>query len=88
MKLPDGWREYQPGKSWIRTDGAIVRYDDRSPFPNPANPRAQMHTAWAPGREDLYISRTNGRFTWPRRWKNPVEAMKAVDRKWPMKLHR
>ncbi len=83
---PKGWMVYQPGgKSWVRTDGAVVRFDDSAPNPNPSLPGARMYTAWAPGREDLSIKTTNGRVSWPRRWKNPTEAMKAVDRKWPVK---
>ncbi len=77
------WTE-RSWRRWERADGAAVLWDDRSPFPNPENPRALMWTAWAPGADNhAYLARRNHRYTWPRRWKTAHAAMREVDRLYP-----
>jgi hypothetical protein len=43
------WVEIVKDRRWERSDGAVVRYDDRTPNSNPAKDSARMFTAWEPG---------------------------------------
>ena len=86
--VPNGWRCTRPERRYVRTDGAVVKYDDSSPYPNPIKPSARMWTAWEPdpGQSYLKMSRRNSRgFTWPRRYRTPEAAMRAADKAWPVK---
>lgn len=82
------------GRRWERSDGAVVKYDDSSPWPNPAEPTARMFTAWEPNPSERALMMLRGRerraqdghlfrLGCPRRWKTPEAAMKAVDREYP-----
>lgn len=81
---------------WVRADGAVVRWDERSPWPNPVNPSSRMWTAWEPEPSQDYVAMERGRHrkcmdgslhkpSFPRRWKTPEAAMKVVDRIYPEK---
>ena len=92
MTRPDGgvWTQ-KSWRRWERFDGAVVLWDDRSPYPNPENPRSLMWTAWGPGfgpeTDNDYLARRDGRdgrFTRPRRWKTAEAAMLEVDRLYPL----
>lgn len=83
------------GRRWLRTDGAVVRWDDRSPYPNPAEPTARMWTAWEPNPSSAYLVMRRGILRraqdgklykpgFPRRWKTADAAMRAVDREFPI----
>lgn len=73
------------GNRWIRIDGAVVKWDDSSPWPNPAKDSARMWTAWEPDPSEAYLRRGNKRgIGWPRRWKHPERAMQEVDRLFPL----
>src|SRR5271166_4361717 len=85
------------GRRWERSDGAVVKYDDSSPWPNPAVATARMYTAWEPNPSEQALSMTRGRERraqdgrlwrpgFPRRWKTPEAAMKAVDREYPLRV--
>jgi hypothetical protein len=87
------WKVIQKGYRYERSDGAVVRYDDRSPWPNPLEPTAKMFTAWEPNPSQRYLSMSRGRPrrdmdgdlkrpTFPRRWKTPEAAMRAVDKEY------
>jgi hypothetical protein len=91
------WKQTKFGtrERWERSDGAIVKWDDCSPYPNPAQPTARMFTAWAPDPSDKYLGMVRGRtrraqdgHIWkpgfPRRWKTAKAAMKAVDKEYPL----
>lgn len=91
------WTEVRSGHRWRRSDGAVVRWDQSSPYPNPANPASRMWTAWEPDPSQGYVGkevgrprkRTDGaivRLTVPRRWKTPQAAMKFVDQEYPVKI--
>ena len=85
---PNGWTCTRPERRYVRTDGAVVKYDDDSPYPNPLLASARMWTAWEPeSRPELPQDdwRNARGFTWPRRYKTPEAAMRAADRAWPMK---
>lgn len=51
------WREVSPGLTWERIDGASVMWDQRSPYPDPANPNSRMWTAWEPNPSMAYLKR-------------------------------
>jgi hypothetical protein len=86
----------QVGSSrWQRIDGAIVKWDDSSPYPNPMNPRSRLYTAWEPDPSERALMMHRGRlrkdqkghlyrFGFPRRWKTAEAAMKAVDKEFPL----
>ena len=76
------WREKHENR-WVRYDGAVVLYDVHSPHPNPLNPNCRMWTAWEPDPSEMYLRMTNGRLGWPKRFKTPQNAMKAVDKAFP-----
>ena len=80
---PGRWREVNALR-WERSDGAIVRWDDRSPYPNPERAGARMWTAWEPEPSNRYLGRKYGRWGAPRRWKTPEAAMRVVDRLHPL----
>jgi hypothetical protein len=71
---------------WERTDGAVVRWDDSSPYPNPIKPSTKMYTAWEPdpSQRALSYDHWHSRFRSPRRWKTAKAAMAAVDREYPL----
>jgi hypothetical protein len=72
-------------RRWVRCDGAVVKYDESSPFPNPMNPRSRMFTAWEPDpSQDFLGQRSRRGIGWPRRWKTAQAAMRAVDRECPI----
>lgn len=83
------WSQKTPER-WVRSDGAVVKYDSSSPWPNPAKPGARMYTAWEPDPSDKALSmergkeRLWGRPRFPRRWKTAEKAMAAVDREFPV----
>lgn len=88
------WKEVNWDR-WVRSDGAVVKWDDRSPHVNPAKTSCRMWTAWEPdpGQNALVMRRGKVRraqdgHPWrpgfPRRWKTSVAAMKAVDREYPI----
>jgi hypothetical protein len=71
-------------RRWDRHDGAAVKWDDSSPYPNSMNPRALMWTAFEPDPSEMYLKRTSKRgFSYPRRWKTAQAAMAEVDRLFP-----
>lgn len=74
------------GARYVRTDGAVVRYDDRSPYPNPICESARMWTAWEPdpGQGALSMGRRSSWMRWPRRFHTAEAAMSAADRAWPL----
>jgi hypothetical protein len=85
----DSWRRFH------RTDGAVVKWDENSPYPNPMNPRSRMWTAWEPDPSEKALLMRRGRlrraqdgqtfrFGFPRRWKTAEAAMAAVDREYPL----
>lgn len=82
------WTETINGRRWVRVDGAVVRWDDRSPYPNPCNPRSLMWTAWEPDPSERYIGKNvgrRGRRHVPRRFKTAEAAMREVDQLYPLK---
>jgi hypothetical protein len=74
------------GGRYVRSDGAVVQYDDRSPYPNPVCDSARMWTAWEPDPGERYLSmgRRSSQFNWPRRYHTAEAAMRAADRAWPL----
>ncbi len=78
------------GNRYERADGAVVRWDDRTPYSNPAVSTARMWTAWEPdpGERALSMSRRSSAFSWPRRFLTPTAAMRAADRAWPVTARR
>lgn len=72
---------------FVRSDGAVVMWDQRSPNPNPGNPRSRLWTAWEPDPSEsaLFTSRRGSRLRWPRRWKTAEVAMATVDALYPLK---
>lgn len=74
------------GRRYVRRDGAVVRYDERSPYPNPLRESSRMFTAWEPDPGESYLSmgRRSSWFRWPRRFHTPEAAMRAVDKTWPL----
>lgn len=83
---------------WERCDGAVVKFDQSSPYPNPEVQSSRMWTAWEPEPSQCALSMERGfvrypgagiskcwRPRFPRRWKTVETAMKAVDREYPVK---
>lgn len=81
-----GWRKTHEMR-YDRDDGAAVIWDDRTPYANPCLPNCRMWTVWEPdpGQRFLSMSRRSSGFSWPRRFKSPVTAMKACELEWPFK---
>lgn len=81
----NGWRMVHENR-YVRVDGAVVMRDQRSPYPNPLNPKSLLWTAWEPDPSESAISKQHyhSAFRSPRRWKSPEAAMKAVDRLFPL----
>jgi hypothetical protein len=88
------WANY--GRRCVRSDGAVVKWDDSSPHPNPAQPTARMWTAFEPDPSQKYLAMHRGRTRkaqdghmfkpgFPRRWKTAEAAMRAVDKEFPMR---
>lgn len=82
---------------WVRCDGAVVMWNHRSPWPNPAKDSARMWTAWEPEPSQNYIAVHRGRYrrcvdgvnrkpSFPRRFKTAEAAMKCVDQLHPVNL--
>jgi hypothetical protein len=46
---------------FVRKDGAVVMWDQRSPHPNPVNPRSRMWTAWEPDPSQQALTMKRGR---------------------------
>lgn len=80
------WRKIGDYK-YRRRDGAVVLWDQRSPYVNPLNENARMWTAWEPDPSQNYVSMSNGRRRWPKRWKYPDAAMREIDRLYPCGKH-
>lgn len=93
------WTETRDGRRWERKDGAVVKWDDSSPYPNPILASARMWTAWEPdpsttalvferGWRRYQKSALGDMSTWRprvrRRWKTAQAAMVVVDREYPM----
>lgn len=82
--LASHWVQFSDHR-WVRLDGAVVKWDDSSPWPNPSKESARMWTAWEPDPSESYLRRGNKRgIGWPRRWKHPERAMQEVDRLFPL----
>jgi len=70
---------------WERIDGAVVKWDQSTPYVNPANPRGLLWTAWEPDPSQQYLLRRSKRGKgFPRRWKTAAAAMREVDRIHPL----
>jgi hypothetical protein len=91
------WCEVREGYRWERSDGAVVMWDQRSPWPNPINPRSRMWTAWEPNPSSRYLAMERGRVRrtmdgdltkpgFPRRWKTAKAAMMVVDQEYPLTI--
>jgi hypothetical protein len=93
-----GWRQVS-GRRWERRDGAVVKWDDSSPYPNPEVAGSRLWTAWEPDPHQGALSMSRGfqryapdarpghrywRPRFPRRWKTAAAAMRAVDREYPL----
>ena len=90
------WTQVRGGvrERWERSDGAVVKWDDSSPYPNPAQPTARMFTAWEPNPSERFLGTERGRWRltdglrwkpgFPRRWKTAKAAMAAVDKDFPL----
>jgi hypothetical protein len=71
---------------WDRNDGACVKENLHSPYPNPLDPNCRLWCAYAPDGE--YAISYGRRNTWmriPRRWKTAEAAMQVIDREYPIK---
>ena len=78
------WKKVSTVK-WIREDGAIVKWDQSSPYPNPINSNARMWIAFEPEPSQSYLRRESKRgFGFPRRWKTAESARNAVDIEFPL----
>lgn len=83
-KLAPNWTQLHAHR-FVRTDGAVVQWDDNSPYPNPQEPGARMWTAWEPDPSEKYIaSKTRRGHGYPRRWKHPYNAISTIDRLFPL----
>lgn len=70
----DSW---SAGLRYTRIDGALVKFQ--------MGWGGKMDwIAFEPNPSESYLARTNGRLTWPRRWKTAEAAMRAVDREYPL----
>jgi len=79
------WTEVKKGWRWVRSDGAVVKYDIHSPYPNPEDPKSKLWTAWEPDPSDRYIAMYSKRGRgWPRRYLTAQAAMKKVDELFPL----
>lgn len=89
------WKEVIQGYRWERIDGAVVRWDERSPYQNHLNPHSRMWTAWEPEPSQRYLWMRRGRLRraqdghlfkpgFPRRWRTAEAAMRAVNREYPL----
>ncbi|VVC05826.1 Uncharacterised protein [uncultured archaeon] len=77
-----------------RKDGAVVEWDDSSPYSFILNPRARFWVAYEPNPSTRAVSMERGkirkdekgnpyRLRCPKRWKTAEAAMKAVDKIFP-----
>lgn len=74
------WREESPTR-WVRTDGAVVCYNDRTPNLRPWKADHRGWVAFGPGPDKFnYLKMRSKRgLAWPKRFKTAASAMKAVD---------
>jgi len=81
------WTEVKPGYRWERSDGAVAKWSQESPYPNPALESARLWIAFEPdpSREYLSRGRRDSVLRWPRRFKTAEAAMRAVDLEYPLK---
>lgn len=77
VPLSMNWTEIKDsaGLRFQRRDGAVVKFS--------MGPRRLDWIAYEPDPSEKYLSRTNGRLVWPRRWGSAEAAMKAVDHEYP-----
>ena len=79
---------------WTRSDGAVVKWDQSSPHPNPADPSSRMWVAYEPDPSERAIGRECGkvrkaqdgsmyRLRVPLRFKSAQAAMRRVDKLFP-----
>lgn len=69
------------GFRWVRSDGAVVKFK--------VGPRIYDWMAFEPDPSEAYLIRySKSGLGFPRRWKTPEAAMRAVDREYPEKLPR
>lgn len=81
------WRQISPHR-YVRCDGAVVKWDEDTPYSNPANPNARMWTVWEPDPGTRFLGkkirgRQRSGSKVPRRYKTPEAAMAAADKAWP-----
>ena len=72
-------KDHDPGRGirWVRTDGAVVKY-------NMGPPKLDW-IAYEPEPSQAYLIRHSKRGAgWPRRWGSAKAAMRAVDREYPL----
>jgi hypothetical protein len=72
------------GRRWVRSDGAVVKWDANTPHSNPEVATALMWTAWESEPSQRYLGHANGRVRWLRLWRTPEAAMAAVDELFPI----
>lgn len=81
------WQARDP-RRFVRDDGALVKWDDDTPYSNPVNPNARMWTAWEPDPGERALTKRLRRRPHsagvPRRFKTALAAMKAADKRWPL----
>lgn len=72
-------------RTWVRSDGAVVRWLNLTQYQNPDMNRARMWIAFGPGEEGyLAMGRRGSILRFPIRWKTPEAAIAAVDRAYPL----
>lgn len=85
MILPSCWKRLSD-VLYVRSDGAIVRYDDRFQTYRSFLRMELLWTAWAPDPDDypIYQSRRGTLLRWARRYGSPETAMRAANLRWPV----
>ncbi len=90
----DVWTEVKRGYRWRRGDGAVAMWDDRSPHPNPCNPRSRLWTCWEPEPSQQAVLKEVGRLRRAqdgrlyhlrvrRRFQTAQAAMRFLDKHYP-----
>ena len=81
-----GWTQIDvgPRPTWRRDDGAIVKWDDSTPHPNPRRPSKLMLTGWGPSGEPVLRTHRGKLSESPCRWGMLKRATQAVDRIFPL----